>query len=178
MPRRSELGWILVMVVVAVSLGFLIGGGPSLLTGGGADASGDAVVAASSSTTTATPGVEVTTVPPATTTATATTVPGRAPKDVAVRVYNGSTKAGQAVVVGDRLKAAGYNVLAPGPSPSDPLAASVIQFAEGYAPEAAALAVLLGLPATATTPLPTPPVVAGIGPANVVLIVADDLVPA
>jgi hypothetical protein len=95
---------------------------------------------------------------------------------VALRVYNGSTTAGQAVRVGDRLEAAGYQVLTPGPSPKDPIAASVIQYAEGFASEAAVLAELLGLPATSAVPAPDPPTVPGVDPASIVLIVGDDLV--
>ena len=78
--------------------------------------------------------------------------------------------------VGDRLKAGGYEVLAPGPSPSDPLPRSIVHFVEGFSAEAAALASSLGLPATAAAPAPNPPLVAGVGDAELVLVVADDLV--
>ncbi len=172
MPRRSELGWILVMVVVAVSLGFLIGGGPSLLTDRGEGDVG-VVSAATSSTTQAGVATTTTTTVAETTT---TTAPARPPAEVSVRVYNGSTTAGQAVRVGDRLEAAGYEVLTPGPSPSDPFPRSVVHFAEGFSAEAAALAATLGLPASAPAPAPTPPAVTGVGDAELVLIVADDLV--
>ena len=93
-----------------------------------------------------------------------------------MRVYNGSTKAGQAVRVGDRLEDAGYRVLTPGASPSDPYPASVIHFVEGFQAEALAMASLLGLPPEAGSPAPDPPPVKGVGPAQLVLIVADDLV--
>lgn len=172
-PRRSEIGWILAMVVVAVTLGFFIGGGPSLLT---READEGLAVAVSASSTTETTAVDETT----TTTAvpeTTTTVPARPPGEISVRVYNGSSTAGQAVRVGDRLRAAGYEVLTPGPSPTDPLpAGSIIHFIEGFHLEAAALASLLGLPAGAAAPAPNPPLVAGVGPAELILIVGDDLV--
>lgn len=180
------------MVVVAVTLGFIIGGGPSLLTQRGhEELLGEQLSASTKELTTTTtaaaprrskaPRSTSSSPAPSTpssapTSTTTSTVAARAPKDVGVRVYNGSTKAGQAVVVGDRLKAAGYNVLAPGPSPRDPLATSVIHYVEGYAAEAAALAATLGLAATATAPMPTPPPVAAVGPASLVLIVAGDLV--
>ena len=173
MPRRSELGWILAMVVVAVTLGFFIGGGPSLLTDRGAE-DGPVVAASADTTTSTTAGAGATT-----TTAvaeTTTTMVARAAREVSVRVYNGSTKPGQAVRVGDRLKAEGYQVLTPGPSPGEPLPASVVHFVEGFAAEAEALASSLGLPASAAAPAPSPPIVQGIGPAQLVLIVADDLV--
>ena len=164
------------MVVVAVTLGFFIGGGPSLLTEDADE--GRAVAVSASSTTTTAAAVDAdesttTTAVPATT----TTVPARPPGEVGVRVYNGSSTAGQAVRVGDRLRAAGYEVLTPGPSPTDPLpAGSIIHFVEGFHLEAAALASLLGLPAGAAAPAPNPPLVAGVGPAELTLIVGDDLV--
>lgn len=164
------------MVVVAVALGFFIGGGPALLS---QPDTGDVVEAAGASTTTTglDPTSTTTSSPEAeTTTTTAAPPPARAPGEVSVRVYNGSRTPGQAVRVGDRLKAAGYQVLTPGPSPGDPLAASVVHFAEGFGAEATALASLLGLPASAAVPAPNPPPVAGIGAAQLVLIVADDLV--
>ena len=156
---------------VAIVVGFVIGGGLSLLSGGETtvDADGTATTTTSPTTTT----TAATTAPPETTTTTAPAA--RPPSEVAVRVYNGSSTAGQAVRVGDRLKTAGYNVLAPGPSPKDPSPSSTVQYGEGFAPEAAALAGLLGLPASAVVPAPTPPTVPGIGEATVVLIVGDDL---
>ena len=170
MPRRSELGWVLVMVVVAVTLGFFIGGGPSLLTNRGAS---EALVASTDDGTATT-----TTTPTTTTTAdstTTTTVALRPPAEVQVRVYNGSRTPGQAVRVGDKLEAAGYAVLEPGPSPSEPRPSSAIHFVEGFAGEAAALAAALGLPAASASPMPSPAPVGGVGPAQLVVIVADDL---
>ena len=161
------------MVVVAVTLGFFIGGGPSLLTDRDEDELG--VLSASADTTTT--GVEETTTSTAAASeTTTTTVAARPASEVSVRVYNGSTKAGQAVRVGDRLKAAGYQVLAPGPSPGDPLPTSIIHFAEGYWGDALALATALDLPASVALPAPNPPLVTGVGDAKLVLIVADDLV--
>lgn len=168
------------MVAVAVTLGFFIGGGPALLAEGSGDATGviTSPSSSSSSTTTTTTGLDAATT--TTTTAgeatTTTAPPARAPGEVSVKVYNGSTTAGQAVRVGDRLKAAGYRVLAPGPSPGDPRPASVVHFVDGFAAEAAALAVTLGLPATAAAPMPSAPPVRDVGAAQLVLIVADDLV--
>ena len=151
-----------VMVVVAVTLGFFIGGGPSLLTDRG---SGDdvALVATGSSTST----TSTTTSAPGTTTTAGPSTP-RPPGEVAVRVHNGSRTSGQAVRVGDRLQAAGYKVLPPGPS-REPADASTVQFAAGYEADAEALASLLGLPSSVV------PVAADTGEANVVVFVGDDL---
>src|SRR5688572_20057384 len=107
MPRRSDLGWMAVMVVAALMLGFVVGGGLSLLSG---TSEGDVTLAATDRTTTTTAAEAVTATPspvaPAdgtTTTAVATTVPPRPTKEISVRVHNGSNTAGQAVRVGDRL---------------------------------------------------------------------------
>ena len=168
------------MVVVAVLLGFFIGGGPSLLSGGADEAVGERVVAATTSTTDATTTSVAQNGEPSgsssTTTSTTTTVAVRPVSDVSVKVYNGSTKPGQAVRVGDRIKTAGYEVLTPGPSPSDPLESTVVHFVAGYEIEAAALAETLGLPTTAASPMPSPAPVKDVGAAHLVLIVADDLV--
>ena len=165
------------MVVVAVTIGFFIGGGPTLLSQADDAGAGATIAASSPSSTTTIAAVETTTTtaaPPETTTT--TTMPSRPPSEVSVRVYNGSTKAGQAVRVGDRLEDAGYRVLTPGASPNDPYPASVIHFVEGFQTEALAMASLLGLPPESGSPAPDPPPVKGVGPAQLVLIVADDLV--
>src|SRR5687768_509186 len=164
------------MGAVAIALGFLIGGGPSLL-GGSPDEGLDARVSAATSSTTA-PFPPSTTARAAAATTTTTTVPttttttvaARPPSQVSVRVYNGSTKPGQAVRVGDLLKPEGYQLLAPGPSPSDPLDASVVHFVAGFEAEAAGLAQTLGLAPSAIAPMPAP--VKDVGPAQLVLIVA------
>jgi hypothetical protein len=160
----------LLMGAIAVAVGFVIGGGFSLFTGG--ETALDTGTAASSTTTASTTS---TSAAPAEPTTTAAPPPVRPPAEVAVRVYNGSSRAGQAVRVGDRLKAAGYNVLTPGPSPKDPIATSVVQYAEGFDAEARALATSLGVPESAAVPAPDPATVAGIGPATVVLVVGEDL---
>lgn len=164
----------------AVLIGFVIGGGPSLLRSNAADltvgaGAGSTTTTAAASTETTIPAAEIpTTTTPATTT---TAAPVRPPAEVALRVYNGSTKAGAAVTIGDRLKKEpGYNVLAPGASPSDPLDATVVQFKDGFEAEARSLAELLALPASAVGPLPTPATFSGVGNADVILVVADDVV--
>ena len=163
----------LLVVVVAVPVGIVIGGG---LDFGGPDEEvldvADASAGSSTTTTTARP--TTTTAPPATT----TTAAARPAGEVRVRLANGSRTAGAAVTVGRRLEALGYDVLSPAPSPSEPLAATVIAHREGFAAEAAAVARDLGLPAVAPTPFPPDPPVAGIGDADVVVIVADDAVAA
>ena len=157
------------MVLVAVTLGFFIGGGPSLLGGGDTEVLSAVPADASTTTTTAVEADATTT--STSSTSTSTTVASRAPTEVSVRVANGSTTPGQAVKVGDRLKADGYKVLAPGPSTPDPLDATTVQHAEGYAAEAATLASLLALPPSAVIAA-----TGNLGPANILLTVADDLV--
>jgi hypothetical protein len=94
---------------------------------------------------------------------------------VRLRFYNGSRTAGAAVTVGDRLEAAGYRVLPPGPSPADPIESTVVAYKEGFQAEAAAVARALGVdPAQAVKPMPPTPAVTGIGEADVVVIVAED----
>jgi hypothetical protein len=117
---------------------------------------------------------------PATATTTSTTVAAelRPPKDVKVRLYNGSRTGGAAVTVGKRVEALGYDVLDPGVSPADPYATTAVWFAPGWSTEATKLAQHLGVDSGAVSPLPDDPPVGGIGDAVVVVVVADDVVAA
>ena len=178
-PWRERLLTALLVIVIAVPVGIVIGGGLDF-GGGGADEEPLSVGAetTTSSSSPGAPGSTSTTVAaPASTSTTASTVPGRAPGEVQVRFYNGSRTAGAAVTVGDRLKTAGYDVLSPGPSPAEPLAATAIGYAEGFAAEAAAVAKALGLDASVAKPMPPVPAgVTGAGEADVVVVVAEDAV--
>ena len=102
--------------------------------------------------------------------------PARPPAEVKIRFYNGSRTGGAAVTVGDRLEALGYDVLAPGPSPSAPYDATAIWFVEGWEAEAAEVADTLGLVAGVARVVPAQPPVPGIGDAVVVVVVAEDVV--
>ena len=107
---------------------------------------------------------------------TTTTVALRAPRDVKVVVANASGTKGAASKVGELLKPPGYNVLAPTnatPNVKD----SAIYFEKGFDREAAGVAQVLQLPASALKPMPTPPPipVADLKGANVLVIVGSDL---
>jgi hypothetical protein len=90
---------------------------------------------------------------------------------VKLRFSNGSRTAGAAVTVGDRLAALGYRVLPPAPSPSAPAPATVITFRDGFAAEANAVASALGV-----APGAAAPVAGATGAADVVIVLADDVV--
>jgi hypothetical protein len=174
-PWRERLRTGLLVVAVAVPVGIVIGGGLDLggSDDGAVDAGGSEAAAADASSSTTTSTTPATTTTPPTTT---TVVPGRAPAEVRVRFYNGSRTAGAAVTVAQRLRPLGYALLPPGPSPADPIPATVVAFREGNGAEAAAVARALGLEGVAPTPMPPTPNVAGIGNADVVVIVGDELV--
>ena len=173
-PWRDRVLTTLLIVAVAVPAGIVVGGG---LDAGGPDEEVLGVVA-----TTAGAGAGTTTAPTAptasssTTTGPSTTVAPRPVGEVRVRFYNGSRRAGAAVTVGQRLKAIGYTVLEPGPSPADPVPATVVAHREGFAGEAAAVARALGLDPTVAKPMPPVPALSGIGDADVVVIVAEDAI--
>lgn len=175
-PWRERLRTGLLVIAVAVPVGIVIGGGLDL---GGRDegvvrAGEPEAAAADPSTTTSTTAAPTSTTVAPTTTTTAPLAPSRSPGDVRVRFYNGSRTAGAAVTVGQRLRPMGYALLSPGPSPADPVPATVIAFRAGNAAEAAAVARALGS-GVALTPMPPTPNVTGIGNADVVVIVGDDL---
>ncbi len=146
---RERLFTALLVIVVAVPVGIVIGGG--LQVGRDPDPL-DLTVAADAdaeTTTTASTTSTTTTSAPATTT---TAPQGRAPAEIGVRFSNGSRTAGAAVAVGTAMKARGYDVRPPAPSPPRPIAATTITYRDGFAAEAAALAGALGLPDLRPTP--------------------------
>lgn len=189
-PWRERARTAILVAAVAIPVGVVIGGGLDFGgTDDGAVGAGEAVVASGHTTTTeATDSSTSTTSPSTTTTSTTSTteaptttapaaaVAARAPAQVRVRFYNGSRTAGAAVIVGRRLDALGYAVLQPGPSPADPVPATVIAHRDGFAAEAAAVAQALGVAGVAPSPMPPVPAVAGVGNADVVVIVGDELV--
>ncbi len=79
----------------------------------------------------------------------------RPPGEVTVRVANGARRQGVAGAGTATLEAAGYPALDPknGPTVDD----SVVYYVSGYAADAAAVAELLGLQATAIEPMPDEP---------------------
>jgi len=102
------------------------------------------------------------------------TQPLRAPAAVKVLPANGTSTAGAGTKTGDRLKTAGYNVLA-ATNTSKPATTSSVEFAPGFEREARVVAQLLGLADSAVQPLPTPAPVPDLRGANLLVIVGTDL---
>lgn len=183
---RSEMGrkaleWggiSLVAIVVGLVIGGALGGSPpdegvELSAGSSSTTStsstvrevtpttaGSAALSTSSTTTSTAP---VTVAPPA-----------RAASAVKVKLYNGSSVGGAAVVAGNELKAVGYAVQAPGPS-TGARAESSVWHKPGFEGEAAAVADALGASGSVVALLPDPSPVAGVGNADVVVVVGDDV---
>lgn len=104
---------------------------------------------------------------------TTTTTPARAPKEVKVLSANGTDVKGAARKATDALRAAGYNVLAPVDAGKKVSATSVF-FAAGFEAEARAVASLLGLGPDVVKAIPTPPPLADVRGANVVVMVGPE----
>ena len=103
------------------------------------------------------------------------------PAEVRVLVANDTTVGGLAGTVANQLTAEGYATLTPTNSTTqgaDAAAPSVVYFAEGYRPDAVAVATLLNLAETSVAQLPETPPVADLGRANLLVVVGADLVPA
>jgi LytR cell envelope-related transcriptional attenuator len=105
--------------------------------------------------------------------ATPTTRPGRAPSEVVVLVANGTGVRGLGTQNADVLKAAGYNTLT-AVDATKALDATQVQFAEGYEPDARAIALTLGLQPTAVVALNSPAVPDPQG-ANVFVLLGADV---
>ena len=112
----------------------------------------------------------VTTVPIPTT----VTFPLRAPAEIKVLPANGTGTAAAAGRTGDKLKAAGYNVLS-ATNTSKPVGSSSVEFKPGFEREARVLATLLALPDAVVEAMPTPPLVPDTRDADIVVIVGPDL---
>jgi hypothetical protein len=101
-----------------------------------------------------------------------TTLPSRAPSEVAVLVANGTGIKGLGSQNADALKALGYNTLE-AVDATKALDASAVQYAEGYQTEAQAIALTLGLQPAAVQALNSPPVPDTAGVNVFVLLGAD-----
>jgi hypothetical protein len=104
----------------------------------------------------------------------ATTTQLRAPQDIKVLVANGTTTAGLAGKVSNLLHTKGYNTLASTNSTQKPTS-TIVYFQPSYSADAAALAGKLGLPPTAVQAMPSPPPVANLNGANILVVVGPDL---
>jgi hypothetical protein len=147
------------LLAVAVILGIV------LLRNGGGDPYSRALRTVASST------PEITVRPP---TATTITVPVRTPGDVKVLPANGTTISGAGLATFNRLKQAGYNVLAAS-NTTTPATTSNVYFNPGFDREARVVAQLLGLPDSAVQPMPTPPPVGDTRGSDVIVVVGPDL---
>src|SRR5438270_12499705 len=107
--------------------------------------------------------------------ATTVTVPLRAPAEVKVLPANGTGTSGAAGRTGDKLKAAGYNVLAATNTTKQPVSSSAVYFKPGLEREARVIATLLALPDSTVQAMPTPPPVAAVRDAAVVVVVGPAL---
>ena len=146
------------LLVVALVLGIL------LLRSGGGDPY-------SRSVRTASPGSpEISTPVP---TATTVTVPLRTPADIKVLPTNGTSTANAAANTGNRLKAAGYNVLA-ATNTTNPATGSNVFYNPGFEREARVIAQLLGFADATVQPMPTPPPVPDTRGADVIVVVGPD----
>ena len=105
---------------------------------------------------------------------TTTTQPLRAPAAVKVLPANGTSTAGAGTKTGDRLKTAGYDVLA-ATNTTKAATTSSVEFAPGFEREARVVAQLLGLADSAVQPIPTPAPVPDLRGANLLVIVGTDL---
>jgi hypothetical protein len=92
---------------------------------------------------------------------------------VAVLVANGAGIRGLGSQTADQLHTLGYNTLT-AVDATKALDATSVQYAEGYQTEAAAIALTLGLPATAVQPLNSPAVPDTQG-ANVIVLLGADV---
>ena len=135
-----------------------------------------------SATTTTAPGASTTTSPgaPATTTThpsgtTTTTAPKAKPTTAPVLVANASGKAGAAATVTSELQVAGFNVQAPINATAN-VSTSAVYYVAGQKPAATQVAVALHLPASAVLPYTTAAPVSTMGTAEVLVVVAPDLV--
>ncbi len=98
----------------------------------------------------------------------------RAPQDIKVLVANGTSTAGLASRISDRVKGFGYNPLASTNSSQKP-ASTIIYFQPSYSNDAAALAGRFALAPTAVQAMPQPPPVANLNNANILIVVGPDL---
>lgn len=113
-----------------------------------------------------------TTEAPAGTTTTSTTVALRPSAEVKVLAANGTNTKGLAGQVKDKLRAFGYNALAPTDATKKPVTTSVVYFTEGYEGEARQIAEQLAIKSVAAMPQPLP--VLNLQSANVLVVIGTD----
>ena len=101
------------------------------------------------------------------------TTPAPAPADILVLVANGSGVAGLAGQTSEALTGLGFRTLEPTNVDQGAINSNVY-YVEGSEPAAVEVAAALGLPASSVAPLPTPPPVASVGEAVVLVVLGAD----
>ncbi len=125
------------------------------------------------STTVPSLGTVTTSVPPGPAATVPATIPSRAPSEVTVLVANGTGIRGLGGQTADALKAVGYNTLT-AVDATTALDVTRVQFVAGYESEGRAIALTLGLTATAVQALNSPAVPDTQG-ANVIVLLGADV---
>jgi LytR cell envelope-related transcriptional attenuator len=164
-----QAGRAILLIGVAVVIGFVLlhhaGGGTA-----GPISTGGAPTTPRTTTATGTGGTTTTL-----RSTTSTSVALRAPEAVKVLVANGTSTAGLAGRVTSTLHAKGYNTLTATDASTKPTS-SIVYFEPGYGPDAAALAAKIDLPTTAVLPIQSPPPVANLSGAQILVVAGPDLV--
>ncbi len=160
----------LIVIVVAVAVGILLLWNANDGGGGGQEASSSS--GGTSATTTSTL-IDETDLEATTTTTAAET--GREPSEVEVIVLNGSGQTGAAGEASTTLGDAGYQMATPGNAA--PATTTTIYYAEGYQPEAIAVASKLGKGTDSVAPLSDASLGGAEGSANVVVVLGADTPP-
>lgn len=106
--------------------------------------------------------------------AAATTTTTTPPSKVPVVVANGSNVTGAAGSISTQLQAAGWQVL-PAENATSNVTASVVYYVAGFQPSAAAIAKLLGVPASGVQPLTSAAPLGAVGAADVAVVVGPDV---
>ena len=122
---------------------------------------------------TVTPKKTTTTTAPTTTTSIATL---RDPRTVKVLAANGTATNGVGDKVRRKLLSANYDALT-AVTASTKVATTAVYFTPGFEGEAAALAVVLGLPATVAQAMPAKAPVPQLGTANLLVVAGTDIIP-
>lgn len=168
------------VLVAAVVIGFLLlvntgsSGGDEIISSG---EGGDTGPTTTVDTSDVGGDDSTTTQPDDTTTTTEGGEEGRPPGEVAVLVLNGSGQSGVAASTSTVVGEAGYNMLDPG-NAAGRSETTMVYFAEGYEPEATAVAERLGKSGDAVAAMPEEAPGPGTEEANVVVVLGTDTPPA
>ena len=159
-PATSTATRGVIVVIFAFFIGFML-----LWKGGGGASEGTPENDLPGTTEVVSDGATTTVAPPA------TAVPAA---QLQVVVANGTKVKGLAGQTADQLKAAGFSA-ASATDATQEVTTSQIYFVEGFEGDAQAVATAIGLPAARVVPVgPTPPPIASMGDAKVVVLLGPD----